>query len=365
MTVEPFYSLRTKVRKKVIVAMSGGVDSSTSVVMLKEQGYDVEGLTMNLWDGCHNGPGKVKSPANDVVTGARKVAEELDIPFHAYDLKVDFRQLVIDPFCDEYLSGQTPNPCIICNQFLKFGKLLEMAQELGGDYLATGHYVRIANHDGFLQIQKGADLRKDQSYFLFTLGQQQLSKCIFPLGGMTKDQVRAYAKQAGLRVAEKSESQDICFIPDGDYARFLGLERDIAGLGGDIVHVSGKVLGRHSGMHRYTVGQRKGLGIGWTEPLYVVRIDAQKQQVVVGEKSFLDCSEMVISGCRWNIPQTEGKFTTRCRIRYRHSEVPATVEILSPDSARVVFDKPQFGVTPGQAAVFYAEDRVIGGGWIQ
>lgn len=365
MTVGPFCLLRIKVKKKVIVAMSGGVDSSTSVVMLKEQGYEVEGLTMNLWDGCHSGPGNVKSPATDVVTGARKVADELDIPFHAYDLKVDFRKLVIDPFCDEYLSGQTPNPCIICNQFLKFGKLLEMAEELGGDYLATGHYVRIANHNGHLQIQKGADQRKDQSYFLFTLSQMQLSKCIFPLGEMTKDQVRAYSRQAGLKVAEKSESQDICFIPDGDYARFLGLERDLSGLSGDIIHVSGKVLGRHTGMHQYTVGQRKGLGIGWTEPLYVVRIDAENQQVVVGEKSFLDCSEMVISGCRWNMPQMEDKFTTRCRIRYRHSEVPAEVEILSPDSARVVFKEPQFGVTPGQAAVFYDDDRVIGGGWIQ
>lgn len=345
--------------------MSGGVDSSTTVVLLKEQGYEVEGMTMSLWDGCHSGPGQVKSDVPDVVAGARTVAEQLEIPFHAYDLKVDFRQRVIDPFCDEYLSGRTPNPCIICNQFMKFGKLIEMTEQLGGDFLATGHYVQVAEHEGYRQIQKGADPRKDQSYFLYTLTQQQLAKCLFPLGGMTKDQVRGYARQVGLKVADKSESQDICFIPDGDYANFLGLERDLSGFGGDIVHVSGQVLGRHQGMHRYTVGQRKGLGIGWTEPLYVVRIDAEKQQVVVGEREHLSLAELTINHCRWNLPQRSGRFRTRCRIRYRHTEMPAEVEILADDKARIVFDEPQFGVTPGQAAVFYDDDRVIGGGRIQ
>jgi tRNA-specific 2-thiouridylase len=350
-------------KKKVVVAMSGGVDSSVTVALLKEQGYDVSGVTMSLWDGKHSNA--ADEPFPDVVAGARIVAEQLDIPFHGIDLKDEFRKTIVDPFCDAYLSARTPNPCIVCNKYMKFGKLLDFARELGADYLATGHYVRLAEHDGFVQIRKGRDVRKDQSYFLFALNQDQLKHCLFPLGDMTKDEVRDYAARIGLSVAEKSESQDICFIPDGDYARFLDLERVTSNFGGEIVHVSGQVLGRDRGMHLYTVGQRKGLGIGWTEPLYVVRLDAEKRQVVVGEKSFLSGTELTIAGCCWNTPLPAGKLRSLCRIRYRHKETPVAIEILDRERAKVVFDEPQFGITPGQAAVFYDEDRVVGGGWIQ
>lgn len=352
-------------KKKIIVAMSGGVDSSTTAALLLEQGYEVEGLTMNLWDGHHQGADKQISPVTDVIGAARSVAAELGIPFHPFDLKSEFRNQVIDPFCDAYLGGTTPNPCIVCNQFLKFGRLLDLAKGLGGDYLATGHYVRVATDGGHLRVRKGADLHKDQSYFLYTLGAQQLSHCLFPLGDMTKSQVRAEAKRLGLVVAEKSESQDICFIPDGNYAAFLNKERDVRSLDGDIVHISGQVLGQHQGAHRYTIGQRKGLGIGWSEPLYVVRIDAGEKKVVVAEREYLSHQELNLYGCHWNRRDDVTAFDCTGRIRYRHGDSDASVEILPGNKARVVFKEPQFSVTPGQAAVFYDDDCVIGGGWIQ
>lgn len=349
--------------KKVIVAMSGGVDSTVTAALLKEQGYDVVGVTMNLWDGRHS-RGEITPPV-DVVNAGAQAAEQLDISFHSYDLVSQFRRQVVDHFCDEYLNGRTPNPCIICNQYLKFGQLLNLSAQLGGDFLATGHYVRVAEHQWGCQIRKGADLHKDQSYFLFTLGSEQVRRCLFPLGALTKTEVREHARRLQLNVAQRTESQDICFVPDGDYARFLDLEREASSLGGDIVHVSGQVLGRHQGMHRYTVGQRKGLGIGWSEPLYVVRIDGQKQQVVVGEREHLNRTQMALANCYWNPAPETNQFRCQCRIRYRHQEAPAQIEILPNGRAGVTFDDPQFGVTPGQAAVFYADDCVIGGGWIE
>ncbi|MCK5825885.1 MAG: tRNA 2-thiouridine(34) synthase MnmA, partial [Desulfuromusa sp.] len=219
--------------------------------------------------------------------------------------------------------------------------------------------------EGQLFIRKGVDLKKDQSYFLFSLSQQQLARCLFPLGALNKQQVREHAARFGLQIAEKDESQDICFIPDGDYVNFLEQEQGAGKLNGAIVHVSGKVLGQHQGIYRYTIGQRKGLGIGWTEPLFVVGIDASKKQVIVGEKQHLGCAEMTVEQCCWSIPEPTESFSTTCRIRYRHTEVAATVEPLDNVRVKVIFDSPQNGVTPGQAAVFYADDLVIGGGWIQ
>lgn len=231
--------------------------------------------------------------------------------------------------------------------------------------MATGHYASIVKEGERYFLHKGIDKSKDQSYFLYTLTQQQMAHTLFPLGQMSKAEVRGHAARFNLRVAEKAESQDICFVPDGDYVRFLEEERGVGQLDGDIVHVSGKVLGQHKGVYRYTVGQRKGLGIGWTAPLFVVAIDVEKKQVIVGEKEHLSRKELQINGCNWSIAEPTEPLATHCRIRYRHQEVPATVESLPDRQARIVFEEPQKGITPGQAAVFYDGDKVIGGGWIK
>lgn len=341
--------------KRVAVALSGGVDSAVAAALLKEQGYQVLGVTLRLWDGSGNNP----------LTAARAVAEQLAIPFQVYDLTDEFRRRVIEPFCHAYLHGLTPNPCIVCNQFLKFGHLLDLARELGTDYLATGHYVDLARVGDWLQVRKGRDRNKDQSYFLFSLSQSQLSRCLFPLGRMTKDEVRAYAAQANLAVFGKSESQDICFVPDGDYVAFLKKACHAVFQPGKIIYLDGRELGEHAGTCHFTVGQRKGLGVSWPEPLYVIALDAEKRLVVVGEKTCLDRRELTLNHCNWNCSVPTDRFSTLCRIRYRHQECPAWVTPLSDDRAEIVFPTPQRGVAPGQAAVFYDEDRVIGGGWIE
>ena len=352
-------------KKKVVVAMSGGVDSSVAAALLKEQGYEVLGLTMHHWDACAKEGAGETGHSNVAVAAAKKIADQLHIPFYSVNFETDFRQQIITRFCAEYFSGRTPNPCAVCNKKIKFGLLLEKALELGADFLATGHYVSLAEDESQRFIRKGSDGKKDQSYFLFSLNQQQLSHCLFPLGELNKQQVREHAVRFGLQIAEKDESQDICFIPAGDYVNFLEQEMGSGKLNGEIVHVSGKVLGQHQGIYRYTIGQRKGLGIGWTEPLFVVGIDAEKKEVIVGEKQYLSCPEMVVEQCCWNIPEPTESFSTLCRIRYRHTEVSVTVEPLEDHSVKVVFASPQDGITPGQAAVFYAADLVIGGGWIR
>ncbi len=352
-------------KKRVVVAMSGGVDSSVAAALMKEQGHEVIGLTMHHWEQCKRDGSANTTNSNNAVAAAKKVAEQLQIPFYSVNFETEFRQQVVSQFCDEYLVGRTPNPCIVCNKKVKFGLLLDKALELGADFLATGHYVRIAAENGRRLVQKGCDLKKDQSYFLFMLNQQQLQHCLFPLGELTKPQVREHAARFGLQFTPKEESQDICFIPDGDYVRFLEEEQGFEKLAGDIVHVSGQTLARHQGTYRYTIGQRKGLGIGWKEPLYVVGIDAAKQLVIVGEKHYLSRESMVVEQCNWAIDKPLEIFRAACRIRYRHAEVQATIEPLQGDRVKVVFDSPQEGVTPGQAAVFYRDDLVTGGGWIQ
>jgi len=349
--------------------MSGGVDSSVTAALLKEQGYEVIGMTMQIRDYSTFTAGDDDSfgacCSLDDVCDARRVAEQLDIPFYVVNFEEDFKREVINRFCDEYFAGRTPNPCVLCNQILKFDLLLRKARELEVDFMATGHYAIIDKEGDRYRLRKGLDHAKDQSYFLFTLTQEQLAQTLFPLGQMSKDEVRRHAARFNLRVAEKTESQDICFVPDGDYVRFLEEERGAGQLDGEIVHISGKVLGRHRGVYRYTVGQRKGLGIGWTEPLFVIALDVAEKQVIVGEKHHLSRKELQIDGCRWHIPEPTQTLNTHCRIRYRHHEVPARVEPLPGKRARVVFTEPQKGITPGQAAVFYQGDTVVGGGWIQ
>lgn len=352
-------------KQRIVVAMSGGVDSSVTAALLREQGHEAIGITMKLWSPAPVAEHLASCGSQDAIADARRVAEHLQIPFHAVNFEAEFQRAVIDQFCDQYFAGRTPNPCVICNQLLKFDLLQRKARELNADFMATGHYACIDRQGDRYLLRKGRDRHKDQSYFLFTLSQEQLAFTLFPLGNLSKDEVRGHAERFNLPVAHKAESQDICFIPDGDYVRFLEQERGAGRHDGDIVHISGKVLGRHKGFYRYTVGQRKGLGIGWTSPLFVVGIDAEKNQVIVGEREYLSRNELLIDGCNWSIEPPVEPFKTYCRIRYRHQEVPATVEALPDRQARVVFAEPQKGITPGQAAVFYDDDMVQGGGWIK
>jgi tRNA-specific 2-thiouridylase len=354
--------------KRVVVAMSGGVDSSVTAALLKEQGAEVIGLTMQIWDyrnftapdGQHFGA----CCSLDDVYDARRVAEQLDIPFYVVNFEQEFARQVIDAFCDDYFNGRTPNPCVLCNQKLKFELLLRRALELEADFLATGHYAQVVRDGARYRLRKGIDAAKDQSYFLFTLTQAQMAMVRFPLGGMTKEEVRAHASRLGLRVAEKAESQDICFVPDGDYVRFLEGQRGAGVMNGEIVHVGGKVLGLHQGTYRYTVGQRRGLGIAWPEPLFVVGIDAASKRVSVGEKHCLAVAEFVVRDVNWLIQPPADTLDAACRIRYRHHEISSLIQVHEGGDVTVHLNEPQGGVTPGQAAVFYRGDEVLGGGWI-
>lgn len=365
----------------IAVAMSGGVDSSTVAAILRSEGHNLVGLTLQLWNqrrlaGKEGMPESVQGRccSLDDVYDARAVAEQLGIPYYVVNQQERFEADVVRPFVDEYLHGRTPIPCTLCNNHLKFDQLLLTARQIGADRIATGHYAR--NHyDESRQrwiLSRPADTSKDQTYFLFGLTQEQLSRTIFPLGEMQKPAVRQIAQDSGLYVAQKPDSQEICFIPGGDYSTFLKAYLDeqneeMPDLSGELVTTSGEVIGHHQGIHSFTVGQRKGLGVSSPNPLYVLSIHPDSHQVTVGPDEGLMSRELTANRLNWiSVPYlTEGEeLRVTAKIRHRHTPAPATLIGAGDDLVRAVFDDPQRAITPGQAAVFYQEDEVVGGGWI-
>ncbi len=364
----------------IAVAMSGGVDSSTVAAMLRAEGRNVIGLTMQLWNqrrlAGHEGmPESVQGRccSIDDLYDARRVAETLGIPYYVVNHEERFERDVVRPFVEEYLAGRTPIPCSLCNNHLKFDQLLIVAQQIGADKIATGHYAQVAFDEEINRwlLKRPADKSKDQTYFLFGLTQEQLSRTLFPLGGMTKPEVRELARKNGLVIAEKPDSQEICFVPGGDYKRFLEAYLTEQGnssvqIAGEMVTTDGKVIGEHSGVHNFTVGQRKGLGVATGSPLYVIQIKNDTRQVVVGKNDEL--YSRTLHARRVNLISTaelRQPVRVAVKIRHKHQPAPAMIESAGPDEVRVVFDEPQRAITPGQAAVFYDRDVVVGGGWIE
>ena len=345
---------------RVLVAMSGGVDSSAAALIMKKKGWEVEGVTMSLF-----------GETSDEAADARGVAEKLGFPFRVLDLRDEFKREVVDPFTAAYIEGRTPNPCILCNKSMKFGRLMQEAEKLGCDAIATGHYARIDTDGGSPVLKKAADPSKDQSYVLYTLERDLLSRICFPLGDIvSKDETRKIAAEAGLANSKKKESQDICFIPDGDYASFIEKTGYVPECG-EFVDEDGRVLGEHRGMIRYTTGQRKGLGISaLPEPYYVIAKDPAENRIVLGPNDRLFRRELSAAGANWllysreNVPE---EIRCAAKIRYRAKEAPCTVYIRKGDPSRfdLVFDEPQRAITPGQSVVLYDGDVVIGGGTIE
>jgi tRNA-specific 2-thiouridylase len=361
---------------RVVVAMSGGVDSSVTAALLHEQGYEVVGITLQLYDHGVAIQAKGACCAGADIHDARTVAGRLGIAHYVLDYENRFADQVMQDFADSYLRGETPIPCVRCNQTVKFTDLLTTARELGADCLATGHYVRRVDGDGGAELHRGADPGKDQSYFLFATTPDQLDYLRFPLGGMSKDETRELAHRFGLAVADKPDSQDICFVPNGRYGDVVRRLRPGAVESGDIVHLDGTVLGRHDGVIDYTIGQRRGLGIGGRKdaneaegPLYVVAIDAAQHRVIVGPQSALACHEVRLSEVSWvsRDGAPEPGTAVLARLRNTAPALPATVGDVVGDRVSIRLDEPQFGISAGQAAVLYdpdRPDRVLGGGWI-
>ena len=336
--------------------MSGGVDSSVTAALLKKEGHEVIGLTMQVTD------------SEEASKAAGSIAQALGIKHHIVDFRDIFTEQIISHFCLQYSRGKTPNPCVQCNRQIKFGALLEKAQEIGAEAMATGHYARIEKRwsDDRLLLKKGIDRTRDQSYFLYKLTQAQLAAALFPLGSTTKNEVRKMALEMGLPLANRKESREICFIPDNDYPRFLREYLTSAIKPGLITDKQGKVLGEHQGVIDYTIGQRKGLGISSREPLYVVDIDSQSNTVIVGGKQDVYATEFIITDLNWvSIVRLTEPLTLKVKIRYLHREAEAVISSIDNDSVDIKFAEPQMAITPGQAAVFYQDDMVVGGGTIE
>jgi tRNA-specific 2-thiouridylase len=379
--------------RRVVLAMSGGVDSSAAAVLLKRQGYEVIGLFMRSGATeetvCATSGGSLpilssnpeksqtgESPRRSAghkqgccgasdAADARRVADVLDIPFYALNFQDAFGRIK-DYFADEYLAGRTPNPCVMCNNWLKFGKLWDFAQQVEADAIATGHYSQLRPVPGEDRpaLVQGIDQSKDQSYVLFGIARNLLDHIIFPVGEYEKPAIRELAREAGLRVADKPDSQEICFIPDNDYAAFLRGYRKVDETSGELVDTAGNVVGRHDGYHRFTIGQRRGLGVTFGSPRFVVAIEPETKRVVIGKQEDLARRELEADGLNWLVSDVPSQFACRAKIRYRHAAAAAEVSV-DGDRIQVTFAEPQFGVTPGQAVVLYDGDRVLGGGWIR
>jgi len=345
--------------------MSGGVDSSVAALLLKEEGYDVVGIFMRTGASVDDTERRAKTCCSVTdALDAQSVADRLDIPFYALDFERDFARIQ-DYFADEYLAGRTPNPCVVCNVWLKFGKLWAHGKQVGAEFVATGHYARVVQaSDGSPRVARGIDRGKDQSYVLFGLRRELVPHVLFPVGSYTKAQIRGIAREHGLPVHDKPDSQDICFVPDDDYLAFVRERRPVRETAGPIVDLEGAVVGRHAGIEAFTIGQRRGLGVAFGSPRYVVDIEPLSRTVTVGPRESLEKNALTASRFNWQAPEPTGSIPCLAQIRAQHRAVPATVEPIGDERTRVIFESPQSAVTPGQVVTVYQDDLVLGGGWI-